>query len=159
MTPTFRQILDNPIHFLAFGFGAGLLPNAPGTYGTLLAIPIVFFLKHFSWVTYIVFFIATFLIGIHICQKTSQDIKQYDHPGIVWDEVVGFILAMFLVPFEWYWLLLGFVLFRFFDIKKPWPIKTLETQVKGGLGIMVDDLAAGLYTFLILQILIFLTNL
>ncbi|MEW7976306.1 MAG: phosphatidylglycerophosphatase A [Candidatus Sedimenticola endophacoides] len=143
----------NPRHLLAFGLGAGALPKAPGTAGTLAAVPLYLLLMELPAATYLVLVLGLFLIGIPICGRTAADLGVHDHGGIVWDEWVGFLLTMWLAPPGWFWLLAGFTLFRFFDILKPWPIGWLDRRVGGGLGIMLDDLMAGVYAFGCLQLL------
>lgn len=137
--------LSNPLHLLAFGFGSGLAPRAPGTFGTLVAVPIYLLLQPLPLSLYLVLLACAFLAGIGICGRTSRDLGVHDHGGIVWDEIVGFLVTMLPVREVWWWILPGFVLFRFFDILKPWPIAWLDRHVRGGAGIMLDDLAAGLY--------------
>ncbi|MCU7797004.1 MAG: phosphatidylglycerophosphatase A [Candidatus Thiodiazotropha sp. (ex Myrtea spinifera)] len=137
--------LRNPMHFLAFGFGSGLAPKAPGTFGTLVAIPIYLLLQPLPFTLYLVLLLLGFLAGIWICDQTSQDLGVHDHGGIVWDEIIGYLVTMSFVSGGWWWVLIGFVLFRFFDILKPWPIGWLDQRVHGGFGIMLDDLVAGLY--------------
>lgn len=137
--------LKNPVHFLAIGFGSGLFPKIPGTMGTLAAVPLylalVSYFPHLlPWVIGI-----GFLIGVYLCDKTAKDMGVHDHGSIVWDEFVGFWITMLLVPVtHWQTVLAGFVLFRFFDIVKPWPISWLDKKVKGGFGIMIDDVLAGI---------------
>jgi phosphatidylglycerophosphatase A len=145
--------LKNPVHLLAFGFGLGLAPMAPGTFGTLAAVPLYLLLAPLPLPAYLGVVAAVSLAGIWICGRTSQDLGVHDHPGIVWDEIAGFLLTMTAAPPGWPWLLAGFVLFRLFDILKPWPIGWLDQRVKGGLGIMLDDLLAGLFAWLLLQLL------
>ena len=137
--------LRNPIHLMAFGFGSGLSPKAPGTLGTLVAVPLYLLLAPLSAPLYLALVAAGFLAGIGICGRTSRDLGVHDHGGIVWDEIIGYLVAMSLAPPAWWWILPGFVLFRFFDILKPWPIAWLDRSVAGGVGIMLDDVAAGLY--------------
>ena len=148
--------LSNPWHLLAFGFGSGLAPKAPGTFGTLAAIPFYLLLQHLTLPFYIGVIVIASLAGITICGKASQDLGVHDHPGIVWDEFCGFWVTMIAAPAGWMWIALGFVFFRIFDIWKPWPIKLADKHVHGGLGIMLDDLLAGLFAFLALQGTIFL---
>ena len=137
--------LKNPIHLLAFGFGSGCAPKAPGTFGTLAAIPFYFGLAQLSFTLFLTVTILSFLIGIYLCGQTSKDLGVHDHGGIVWDEFVGFWLTMLFVPsLDWIVILLGFGLFRFFDIVKPWPIRWFDRYVEGGLGIMIDDVIAGI---------------
>lgn len=149
-----HQVWRNPWHFLAFGFGSGLAPIAPGTFGTLAAIPLYLLLVQLPWSVYAIITLFAFIIGVYICQITSDDLKVHDFSGIVWDEFVGLWITLFLIPFEWHWLILGFVLFRFFDILKPWPINYLDKYAKGGFGIMIDDVLAGLYAWLCLFLIV-----
>ena len=135
--------LSDPIHFLALGFGSGLAPFAPGTFGTLAAIPIVLLTAHFSTL-YLALLIAVMSItGIYICGKAAKDSGVHDHGAIVWDEIVGLMITLFLIPLSWKTLIVGFLLFRFFDILKPWPISYLDKNCQGGFGIMIDDIVAG----------------
>ena len=149
-----HQVWRNPWHFLAFGFGSGLAKFAPGTFGTLAAIPLYLLLVQLPWLWYGVITLLAFYIGIRICQVTSDDLKVHDFSGIVWDEFVGFWITMFLIPLDWKWVILGFILFRFFDIVKPWPIRELDQHVKGGFGIMIDDVLAGIYAWLCLFLVV-----
>ena len=160
MKPTPASIFRNPVHCLAFGFGAGLSPKAPGTVGTLVAIPLHFLLLEiaFSVYLYIGIVVAAFLAGIYLCGRTARDIGVHDHGGIVWDEFVGYWITMFLVPVTWYWVLAGFAAFRFFDIVKPWPVGWLDKKVQGGFGIMLDDVIAGLYAAIVIQTAMYLTG-
>ncbi len=153
MANTPPSVWRNPIHFLAFGLGSGAAAKAPGTFGTLAAVLIYLFLPDMSLVVYIGFLVLTFVVGVWLCGKTADDIGVHDHGGIVWDEFVGFWLTMLLAPPGWIWVLLGFVLFRFFDILKPWPIKWFDEKVGGGFGIMIDDVLAGLMALVCLQLL------
>lgn len=141
----------NPAHLLAFGLGAGAAPKAPGTAGTLVAVPLYLLVSGLPLWGYLAITVAAFLAGIWICGRTAEDLGTHDHPGIVWDEVVGFLVTMTAAPAGWAWLVSGFALFRGFDILKPWPIHWLDARVGGGLGIMLDDLAAGLFAFAVLQ--------
>lgn len=142
--------LKTPTGFLAFGFGSGLAPKAPGTFGTLAAIPIYLMMAPLAWPLYLFLTALSFLFGIYLCDRASEMLGVHDHGGIVWDEFVGLWITMFLIPFEWQWLLLGFALFRFFDIIKPFPIKWLDKKVKGGFGIMIDDVIAGIFAWAVL---------
>jgi len=141
-TENFR--ITNPIHFLALGFGCGLLPKAPGTYGTLAAIPLYLLLAPTSVSTYLAIVIIMSIAGVYICGKAAEDAGVHDHGAIVWDEIVGFLITMILVPLTWQSVVVGFILFRVFDIFKPWPISFVDKNLHGGLGIMVDDILAGL---------------
>lgn len=149
-----HRVWRNPYHFLAFGFGSGLAPFAPGTFGTLAAIPLYLLMAEFSWPVYALVIVAAFISGIVICQKTSDDLGSHDFSGIVWDEFVGFWITMFMIPPDWLWIITGFILFRFFDIVKPWPISYFDRYISGGFGIMLDDVFAGLYAWLLLFLLV-----
>jgi phosphatidylglycerophosphatase A len=152
MAATPASVWRNPVHFLAFGLGRGAAPVAPGTFGTLAAVVIYLALPSMGWMWYLLMLLLTFVAGIWICGKTADDIGVHDHGGIVWDEFVGLWLTMFLAPPGWVWLVLGFVLFRVFDVLKPWPIRWLDSRVAGGFGIMIDDILAGIFALLCLQI-------
>ncbi|MDN3614973.1 MAG: phosphatidylglycerophosphatase A [Vibrio gallaecicus] len=142
--------LKNPWHLLATGFGSGLSPIIPGTMGTLASIPLYFLLVQLPFPVYVIAVVISCIVGIKICQVTSDDMKVHDHGSIVWDEFAGFWITMGLVPLlnipptDWKWLLTGFILFRFFDMVKPWPIGWLDKRIHGGLGIMIDDIVAGI---------------
>ena len=118
----------NPIHLLAFGFGSGAAPKAPGTWGTLAAVLIYWPLSQLSPEHYLLMLLVTSVMGIYICGQTARDLGVHDHGSIVWDEVVGFWITMFAAPVGWVWVVVGFVLFRFFDIIKPWPISWIEKK-------------------------------
>lgn len=145
------RLLANPVHLLSFGFGTGLAARAPGTVGTLVGIPLFLLLAPLPTATYLLVCAGLFLLGIFLCGASARALGVHDHSGIVWDEVVGFLFVMTAVPLGWGWVLGGFVLFRIFDIWKPWPIRTLDRRLGGGLGIMLDDLLAALYAWLVLQ--------
>ena len=157
MTISKKEILCNPIFLLAFGFGSGFAPKAPGTAGTLLAVLIHLILVNLPpWIHGTIIF-AAFFIGIWICGRTAEYLGVHDHEGIVWDEFVGYWVMMFLVPSSWLWVSFGFVLFRILDIFKPWPISVVDRQVGGGLGIMLDDLLAGVMGAVCIHALIVLS--
>lgn len=141
----------NPVHLLAFGFGSGAAPKAPGTFGTLAAVLLYWPLSTLTTEYYLWMLILTSLVGIFLCGKTAKDLNVHDHGGIVWDEFVGFWITMFMAPAGLTWVVIGFVLFRFFDIIKPWPISWIDKKVSGGLGIMLDDIVAGVMAALVLQ--------
>ena len=153
-----RLSLLNPVHFLALGFGSGLAAKMPGTFGTLAALPLVVLLSHFaSFSVYLLVTIVVSILGIWICGKTAEDMGVHDDSSIVWDEVAGMLITMLAVPLSWQTLLAGFVLFRFFDILKPWPISYLDKHVHGGFGIMIDDVLAGVFALGVLHLGLFLT--
>ncbi|MBI5611729.1 MAG: phosphatidylglycerophosphatase A [Gammaproteobacteria bacterium] len=154
--PTFISLLRKPAHFVAFGFGAGLVPKAPGTVGSLVALPLYPFVLTLPAVGYALTVTVLFIVGIGVCAKTERDLGAHDHPGIVWDEIVGMLATLFLAPAGWAWVAVGFGLFRLFDIGKPFPINWLNRRVAGGLGIMLDDLIAALFAALSLQALHYL---
>lgn len=148
-------VWKNPVHFLAFGLGSGASPWAPGTMGTLAAVvPYLLWFQHISLLFFAAIIAVSFLIGVWLCEKTSEDLGVHDHSGIVWDEFVGYWLTMFMAPAGWQWAIVGFVLFRFFDVLKPWPVKWADRKVTGGFGIMIDDVLAGIYAWGILQVLV-----
>lgn len=147
-----RDIIFHPIHFLSLGLGSGLSPFAPGTAGTLLAVLIYLPLSTLPLWIYVAVLIVGSLLGIVLCQKTTDKLAVKDHPAIVWDEFLGFWLTMLMAPDGWLWIIVGFVLFRLFDIWKPWPIRVIDHKVEGGLGIMLDDLLAGAYALVLLQL-------
>ena len=148
--PLEKISLTNIWHFLATGFGSGLAPFAPGTFGTLAAIPFYLLLVQLPFSAYVILVILSCFVGIKICQVTSDDMGVHDHGSIVWDEfaglwiTLGVIPAMNSNPYEWKWIIGGFLLFRLFDIIKPWPIGWVDKRVHGGFGIMADDILAGI---------------
>lgn len=147
-----RVALGSPAGLLAFGFGAGLSPVAPGTMGTLVAIPFVYGLKSLDPLVFWLILTALFFLGVAICNAASRALGVHDHGGIVWDEMVGYWMSVAFVPLQWGWLLAAFLLFRLFDILKPWPIRQLDRKVSGGFGIMLDDAVAALFTMALLAI-------
>ena len=142
--PSFKQLLRSPTLLLAFGFGSGLSPKAPGTIGTIAAIPLWLLLAQLPLASYLMVVLVSAIVGVYICGAAAKTLGVHDHGGIVWDEFVGFWIAMAALPVTWTSLILGFALFRFFDIVKPWPISWLDKKVSGGFGIMIDDVIAGL---------------
>ncbi|MBA2648768.1 MAG: phosphatidylglycerophosphatase A [Legionella sp.] len=147
-----NKVFQDPIYFIAFGFGSGLMPFAPGTFGTLIAIPLYLLLMNCHWGIYLVLTILAFILGVWVSNKVTAELGIQDYKGIVWDEVVGYLLTMFLAPPGLLWLLLGFLIFRIFDIWKPQPIRFIDQNVKGGLGIMLDDLLAAIPSWLLLHL-------
>lgn len=137
-------LLRDPGHCLALGFGSGLLPRAPGTFGTLVAVPLYLLCMQLTTPLYLLIVLGAFGLGVYLCGRTARALQVHDHPAIVWDEVVGFLIAMAWAPPGWLWVLVGFLTFRLFDILKPWPIRSLDRRLGGGLGIMLDDVLAGL---------------
>ncbi len=151
--PTMRFMLSDPAHCIALGFGTGLAPVAPGTVGTLLAYPLYYVLA--KWVSaYEMFGIiaAFFLLGVWACERTGRAMGIADHSGMVWDEVVAMMLILLVIPAETGWWVAAFFLFRIFDVLKPPPIRHFDQTIKGGFGVMFDDLLAAFYTLLFLAI-------
>ena len=148
------QIIKNPIHLLAFGLGLGFMPFMPGTFGTLLGV-LIYFLNNYYFITpEVVLLILTTILGIYICGKTAKDINHHDHPGIVFDEVVGYLVTMLFISFSVFNIILGFILFRIFDIVKPWPISYCDKKLNGGFGIMFDDILAGIFANIVLRMIL-----
>lgn len=146
--------MQNPVLFLAFGFGSGLVKKMPGTLGTIAAIPVyLLFIQTTNWL-YGLLTLAVCIIGVWICEVAAKQLGEHDFGGIVWDEVAGFLITMCLVPFSWNAVFTGFILFRIFDIFKPWPINWIDQKVDGGLGIMLDDILAGAFAGVCLYLII-----
>jgi phosphatidylglycerophosphatase A len=146
------DLLHHPAQLLAFGFGSGLAPQAPGTAGTLAAIPLYLLFADLSLLHYTMLVVLAAVLGVWICGVASRQLQVHDHPGIVWDEFVGFWITLWAVPLDWRWVIAGFLLFRLYDIVKPWPVSLLDRKVGGGLGIMIDDILAGMMACLTLHI-------
>jgi len=136
--------LKDPVVFLALGMGSGLSPKAPGTAGTLLTVPLVYFLQQQTLLIYLLATLFVLVTGSWVCGYAAKKLQVHDHASIVYDEVAGFLITMIMVPAGWYWMFSGFVLFRFFDAIKPWPISWFDKNIDGGFGIMLDDVIAGL---------------
>lgn len=143
-TPSFAGLLRSPTQLISFGFGAGLSPRAPGTVGSLVTVPVYLLLAPLPPAIYLGVVAALFALGVWATARAERALGEHDHPGIVWDEVVGQLMALFLAPASFLWLAAGFLLFRLFDIWKPGPIRWLNDRLTGGWGIMTDDLAAGI---------------
>ena len=151
--PTFSFLLRHPAHFIALGFGAGLSPWAPGTLGTLLAIPMALWLRWYAGdIEYVAVLVVFFGLGVWASQVTGRDLGQPDHGGIVIDEVVAFLLVLFFTGITPERIAIAFALFRFFDIVKPPPIRQLDARMKNGLGVMLDDLLAAGFTLLVFAV-------
>lgn len=159
MTETRRpgaQHLRDPVLFAALGFGSGLAPRAPGTAGTVAGVLIYLAVIPFGDLAHAALTLVAVLAGIPLCGIAARRLGVHDHPAIVWDEIAGFLLAMLLVPVGLPWIVAGFLLFRLFDVWKPWPIGWLDRQIGGGTGIMIDDIVAGLYTLAVLHLAVWL---
>ncbi|MDG1750419.1 MAG: phosphatidylglycerophosphatase A [Thalassotalea sp.] len=145
--------LSDPIQFLALGFGSGLVPKAPGTFGTLAAIPLLLLCSSMTTMHYALLVLVMAVVGIYICDYAAKAADVHDHPAIVWDEIVGLFITMFMIPLTWQSILVGFILFRVFDIFKPWPISWLDKHCHGGFGIMIDDVVAGFAALVCMHII------
>lgn len=150
-TPSVRFLVQNPAHAIALGFGSGLAKKAPGTVGTLLGIPFFYSIMTITLPTQCVLIFVLFCMGIYVCDITGKHLGVADHGSIVWDEIVAMMLVLAFSPPVWWWWLLAFALFRLFDIWKPFPIRECDAKLKGGFGVMFDDLLAALYTIFCLQ--------
>lgn len=148
-----QQLLANPANFLGLGAGSGLAPVAPGTFGTIAAIPLVMLMPN-TMPIYIALVLVLFVAGVWICDTCANNLGVHDHPAIVFDEWVGYMITMIFAPRSFLFLAIGFALFRFFDIVKPWPIGYVDKQVAGGMGIMIDDVIAGVFAAIVLQLII-----
>lgn len=144
--PALKKIsLLNPIHLISVGFGSGLFAKAPGTCGTVAAIPMYLLLNKYTTLNeYLAIICLSFILGVYFCDLTAKKMETHDHGAIVWDEIVGYFITMIASPVSPLSIIAGFVLFRFFDIKKPWIIKWADKNIAGGLGIMFDDVLAGI---------------
>ncbi len=150
--------LRHPVHFFAVGFGAGLMKSAPGTWGTLVGLGWgVLLLQWLPPISLLILTALFFVVGCYLCQKTADDMGVHDHGAIVWDEIVGILLVLCALPtFDWLWYLIAFVLFRLFDIVKPYPIRYFDRKLESGFGIMIDDVLAALYSVIAIQLLAYL---
>ena len=157
LTP--RQVYSNPIYFLAYGFGSGLAPRAPGTAGTLVGVIVYVLLTPVPDWSYWLITAVLFVVGVWVCGYTARKLGVEDPGEVNWDELVGYLVTMaimphvLLVPGGWLWVVLGFALFRAFDIFKPWPIRWFDRNIGGGFGIMLDDLIATIPAAAVLYIL------
>jgi len=151
--PTLGFILAHPARFIALGFGTGLAPVAPGTVGTLLAFPLYLLLE--AWLPPLSVFgviVLLFGIGVWACERTGRDLGISDHSAMNWDEVVAMLLVLLLTPADWAWRGFAFFVFRVFDVVKPPPIRYIDRTVKGGFGVMADDILAAFYTLIAMAV-------
>lgn len=149
--PDFKLLVSHPAHFLSLGIGAGLSPKAPGTVGTLLGFPLFWFIKDYPLSQQLALIGVLFLAGIYFCDVTCKALGVADHGSIVWDEIVAMMLVLTVAPICWQSYLVAFLLFRLFDIWKPFPIRQFDAKLKGGFGVMFDDLLAAIYAILVLK--------
>ncbi|MGH8146184.1 MAG: phosphatidylglycerophosphatase A family protein [Rhodanobacteraceae bacterium] len=148
-----RALMSHPAGWMATALGAGLAPRAPGTAGSLVALlPWWFLLRGLQPHWYLAVLAVGFVLGVWACDVSGKRIGVHDHGALVWDEVIGMWIALFAAPMGWPWMLAGFVLFRLFDIWKPWPVSLADRRVRGGLGVMLDDVIAGVYALIVLQL-------
>lgn len=145
-----RLVLTHPVHFVAFGFGSGLSPVAPGTVGTLVGFPLYYVMSGLPMLTQAVILAVLFIVGIWICDVTGTAVGEADHSGIVWDEIVCFAMVLVITPMTLLWWACAFVAFRFFDIVKIWPASWVDSYLKNGSGVMLDDLVAAMYAILVI---------
>lgn len=154
----FKLLFSHPAHFCALGFGSGLAKKAPGTFGTLIGFPLFWLIAGLGFYVQLIIISALFLIGIYFCERTGKALGVSDHGGIVWDEIVAMMLVLTVTPNQWQWWLIAFLLFRLFDIWKPAPIRQCDAKIKGGLGVMLDDLLAAIYAIISLKALEWLST-
>ncbi len=155
--PDLSFLCRHPAHFLALGFGSGLSPKAPGTAGTLIALPLYYLIfVPAASPEFLHYFVITilFIIGIPLCTKAGKALGVSDHGSIVWDEIVAMFLVLEFTPFTFSGWVMAFVLFRIFDIWKPFPIRQFDAKLKGGFGVMFDDLLAAIYTIATMKLLL-----
>jgi phosphatidylglycerophosphatase A len=156
--PNLKLLLAHPAYFFGLGFGAGLAKKAPGTFGTLIGLLMFLLIVQLNFYTQLAVLGGLFLIGIYFCEKTGKALGVADHSGIVWDEIVAIMLVLTITPLKWQWWMAAFLLFRLFDIWKPLPIRQCDAKIKGGLGVMLDDILAAIYTIISLKVLLWLNT-
>ncbi len=151
--PDIKWLVSHPAHFIALGFGSGLAPKAPGTFGTLAGFPVFFLLQRLvpNLFTQLALIGAGFALGVWACARTGRALGVIDHGAIVWDEIVAFALVLVFTPPTLLWYGIAFAAFRFFDILKPWPIRQFDARLKNGFGVMFDDLLAAGYALVVVQ--------
>lgn len=147
--PMPEGVFEKPLYFIAFGFGTGIIPFAPGTFGTLFAVFLYSLLPALSFSSHLIITTIITVLSIFICDKVSREIELHDHPGMCLDEFPGFFVSMLFAPTGWIGLVAAFLLFRIFDIIKPWPINWIDKNVHGGFGMVLDDVLAGVYVSII----------
>lgn len=157
LRPDHKALLRHPAGWIACGFGSGLSPVAPGTAGSLAALLPWLALRELPWVYLVLALASAFALGVWVCQWAVNALRIKDPANVVWDEFVGqwiALLPLLWLPRGWAWIFAGFILFRIFDICKPWPVSWADRQVAGGLGIMLDDVIAGIYAAIVLALLL-----
>lgn len=148
-----QRILRHPAGWIATGFGSGLAPYAPGTVGSLAALLPWLVLRELALPVYLLVLVVALVLGVWACAWTVRRLGVEDPGLVVWDEFVGMWIALLALPDRWYFVVAGFVFFRFFDILKPWPVCWADRNIKGGLGTMLDDVFAGIYALICVQLL------
>ena len=143
--PDVKFLFAKPQHFFSLGFGSGLVPKAPGTFGTLVGLTLFWLISNYGLYLQLLIITALFLVGIYFCEVTGKALGVSDHGSIVWDEIVAIMLVLTFAPKNWAGWIVAFVLFRLFDIWKPFPIRQFDAKLKNGFGVMFDDLLAALY--------------
>ena len=146
--------MAHPAHFMSLGFGSGLAPKAPGTFGTLVGLPLFWLISGLTFYAQIGIIVLLFFVGIYCCDKTGKALGVSDHGGIVWDEIVAIMLVLTITPMQWQWWIVAFLLFRLFDIWKPYPICYFDAKLKNGFGVMFDDLLAAIYAILVMKFIL-----
>ena len=151
LNPDLKFLFAHPANFFSLGFGSGLTPKAPGTMGTLLGLALFWLISNYTMSTQLIVITVLFTMGIYFCAKTSKALLVPDHGAIVWDEIVAIMLVLTFTPYIWQWWIVAFLMFRLFDIWKPYPICYFDAKLKNGFGVMFDDLLAALYSILSLK--------
>ena len=155
-SPDFTFLIAHPTHFLALGFGSGLAPKAPGTLGTIVGLALFYLIAGYALHLQLVIIAVFFVLGIYCCDVAGKALGVSDHGSIVWDEITAMMLVLTITPNQWQWWLIAFVLFRVFDIWKPFPIRQCDVSLKGGFGVMFDDLLAAIYAMISLKVLLWI---
>lgn len=151
--PNLKFLLSHPAHFFSLGFGSGLAPKAPGTFGTIIGLPLFWLISSYGFSIKLTIIAAIFIVGIYCCDKTGKALGVADHGAIVWDEIVAMMLVLVFAPLTWLGWLVAFCLFRLFDIWKPFPISYFDAKLKNGFGVMFDDLLAAIYAIICVLLL------
>ena len=147
-------MIAHPAHFFGLGFGSGLVPKAPGTFGTLVGLPLFWLISSYALNTQLIIITSLFMIGIYFCDKTGKALGVADHGAIVWDEIVAIMLVLAFTPTNFIFWFIAFLLFRLFDIWKPYPICYADANFKNGFGVMFDDLLAAIYAILVMKFIV-----
>ena len=151
--PNLKFLLSHPAHFFSLGFGSGLAPKAPGTFGTIIGLPLFWLISSYGFSIKLTIIATLFVLGIYCCDKTGKALGVADHGAIVWDEIVAMMLVLVFAPLTWLGWLVAFCLFRLFDIWKPFPISYFDAKLKNGFGVMFDDLLAAIYAIICVLLL------